>query len=289
MVMHHRAGRGWPPFAWSVRGRVLGADGRPLIMGVLNITPDSFSDGGEHLDHGRAIEAGLRMVAQGADILDIGGESTRPGAAAVPDEEEARRVTPVIAGLARQTSAVLSVDTSKHGVARLALDAGAHVVNDVTGLGDAAMAGVVRQAGAGLVVMHMRGTPRTMQNNPVYTDVAREVAEELQAVLLLALAAGIPKEAVAVDPGIGFAKRYEHNVELLRGLDALVGLGCPVLMGVSRKSFLGTMLGRKVDERGPGTLAAMGVALSRREAQILRVHDVAAARDLVAVWRELDR
>ena len=289
MVMHHRAGRGWPSFAWSVRGRVLGADGRPLIMGVLNITPDSFSDGGEHLDHGRAIEAGLRMVAQGTDILDIGGESTRPGAAAVPDAEEARRVTPVIAGLARQTSAVLSVDTSKHGVARLALDAGAHVVNDVTGLGDVAMAGVVRQAGAGLVVMHMRGTPRTMQNNPVYTDVAREVAEELQAVLLLALAAGIPKEAVAVDPGIGFAKLYEHNVELLRGLDALVGLGCPVLLGVSRKSFLGTMLGRKVDERGPGTLAAMGVALSRREAQILRVHDVAAARDLVAVWRELDR
>ena len=128
-----------------------------------------------------------------------------------------------------------------------------------------------------------------MQNNPVYTDVAREVAEELQAVLLLALAAGIPKEAVAVDPGIGFAKLYEHNVELLRGLDALVGLGCPVLLGVSRKSFLGTMLGRKVDERGPGTLAALGVALSRREAQILRVHDVAAARDLVAVWRELDR
>jgi len=282
--------RDWPAWNWTFKGFRLGADGAPVVMSILNVTPDSFSDGGGCQTVADAASVALRQRDQGAAIIDIGGESTRPGAKPVDADEESRRVVPVLEVLSREKGLILSVDTRKSLVARRALEAGAQVVNDVTGLGDPDMADVVSLAGAGLVLMHIQGEPGTMQDNPRYHDVCGEVAGHLQDRLAQALSAGVAKEAIALDPGIGFGKTYGHNVSLLGpgGMDALLRLGRPILLGVSRKSYLKTMLGRGVEERLAGTLATLSVALARRSAHVLRVHDVAPVVDLVKVWRALD-
>ncbi len=283
-------GRDWPAWDWSFKGFRLGADGAPVVMSILNVTPDSFSDGGGCQTVSEAKAAALRQRDQGADIIDIGGESTRPGAKTVDADEESRRVVPVVESLSGEKGLILSVDTRKAAVARRALEAGAHIVNDVTGLGDPDMAEVVARAGAGLVLMHIQGEPGTMQDNPRYHDVRTEVADHLASRLSQARLAGVAMEAIALDPGIGFGKTYDHNLTLLGpgGLHALERLGRPILLGVSRKSYLKAMLGREVGDRLAGTLATLSVALARRSAQIVRVHDVAPVVDLIKVWRALD-
>jgi dihydropteroate synthase len=243
------------------------------LMGVVNVTPDSFSDGGLYLDPGAAIAHGEQLVAGGATILDVGGESTRPGAAPVAAEEELRRVQPVVAGLAG-AGAEISIDTSKASVAAAALDAGATIVNDVTALrGDAEMAALVAERGAGLVLMHMAGDPRTMQVDPEYDDVVAEVRDFLAARLAAAVAAGIDESRIWLDPGIGFGKTDRHNFELLRGLGELATLGRPLVVGTSRKSFIGRADGSATDERLGGTIATSVLAVMAGAA-VLRVHDV---------------
>jgi dihydropteroate synthase len=243
------------------------------LMGVVNVTPDSFSDGGLYLDPGAAITHGRALAGAGAAILDVGGESTRPGAASVPPEEEVRRVEPVVAGLAGFAEAI-SVDTSKATVAAAALNAGASIVNDVTALrGDPAMASLVADRGAGLVLMHMAGDPRTMQANPEYGDVVADVRDFLAARLEVAVAAGIDESRIWLDPGIGFGKTDRHNFELLRGLGELTTLGRPILLGTSRKSFIGRTDGSETDDRLGGTIAT-SILAALAGATILRVHDV---------------
>lgn len=260
------------------RWRELNPDGRVLIMGILNVTPDSFSDGGRFLSPDAAVKRALIMEKEGADIIDVGGESSRPGAEPVPVEEELRRVIPVLERLRGKLRIPISIDTTKAEVAEAALRAGASIVNDISALRfDPAMASVVAEFGAGLVLMHMLGTPKTMQQAPHYEDVVREVREFLAERALYAQSQGIPREAIAVDPGIGFGKTVEHNLELLRRLPELVELGFPVLVGPSRKSFIGAVLGLGVEERLEGTLAACAVAVVRG-ADILRVHDVREVR-----------
>jgi dihydropteroate synthase len=256
---------------------------RPFsIVGVVNVTPDSFSDGGLFLDADTAISHGMELAAEGADILDIGGESTRPGAAPVDADEERRRVLPVIEGLAGG-AARISIDTSKAVVASAALEAGATLVNDVTALrGDPAIADLVAASGAECCLMHMRGEPRTMQDDPRYDDVVSEVKAFLSERLAFAVANGIAEDKVILDPGIGFGKTAEHNLELLRRLDELVALGRPVMVGFSRKSFLGRITGREVGERVAGTVA-VNVLAYERGARLFRVHDVAPTRDALAV------
>ena len=254
----------------------------PVVMGVVNVTPDSFSDGGEWLDAEAAIAHGHALVAQGAAILDIGGESTRPGAEPVSEAEELRRVVPVLTGLA-DAGARLSIDTSKAAVAAAAIDAGATLVNDVTALrGDPDMAALVAERGCDVCLMHMLGEPRTMQRDPRYGDVVAEVAEFLAERLAFAVTHGIARERVWLDPGIGFGKTIDHNLELLARLDEIVALGRPVVVGTSRKSFLGTITGRAPADRVAGTIATNVVALTRG-ASVFRVHDVAAARDALLV------
>lgn len=273
---------GFPPVRWIIRGRDLLAGGRPLVMGVVNATPDSFSGGTPSM--AQSLELAGRMVREGADILDIGGESTRPGAAPVDAAEESRRVVPVIRELAREHPGLpISVDTMKASVAREAVDAGASIINDVSALGDPDMARVAADTGAGLVLMHMKGTPSTMQQAPAYADVVGEVVGHLEERLGRALGAGVARTCVALDPGIGFGKSLGHNLGLLRRLSELRRPGLPVLLGVSRKSFLGAITGRPVGERLAGTLAAQAVALARGEADLIRVHDVPEAVDLVKV------
>jgi dihydropteroate synthase len=254
------------------------------LMGVVNVTPDSFSDGGLYLDPAAAIEHGLMLEAEGAAILDVGGESTRPGADAVPTAEELRRVLPVIEGLASGgASAQLSVDTSKATVAAAALAAGATLVNDVTALrGDAEMAGVIAGSGADCCLMHMLGDPGTMQLDPRYDDVVAEVKAFLEERIAFAVAAGIEEQRILLDPGIGFGKTVEHNLELLRRVDELVALGRPVVIGTSRKGFLGRLTGRDVDRRLAATIASCVVAYERG-ARVFRVHDVAPVRDALTV------
>ncbi|BCW92118.1 MAG: dihydropteroate synthase [Thermoanaerobaculum sp.] len=259
------------------------AGGSPAIMGILNVTPDSFSDGGLFLEHQAAVARGLEMLAEGAVIVDVGGESTRPGAAPVPAEEEAARVVPVVAALAQKApQAVLSVDTSKPDVAERALAAGAQLVNDVTAGGDPRMLEVVAQAEAGIVLMHMRGTPQTMQQDTRYTHVVAEVAEFLAARADAALAAGVPKERIFLDPGIGFGKDLQGNLALLRALPHLAALGFALVLGVSRKSFIGHLTGAAVGERLPGSLAALLPALGCPQV-VVRVHDVAATKQFLQV------
>jgi dihydropteroate synthase len=255
-----------------------------LIMGVVNVTPDSFSDGGLFLDADAAVEHGLRLTAEGADILDIGGESTRPGADPVGEDEELRRVVPVIERLVRSGQARLSIDTTKAAVARAALAAGASLVNDVSALRfDPAMAGLVAETGAGCCLMHMLGEPRTMQEDPRYGDVVSDVKSFLEERLAFAVAEGVDEERVWLDPGIGFGKTVEHNLELLRRLDEIVAIGRPVVVGTSRKSFLGKLAGgRAQGERLPGTIATNVLALERG-ASVFRVHDVAQNADALAV------
>ena len=257
---------------------------RPRVMGVLNLTPDSFSDGGTHAD---PLAAGLAMVRDGADIVDIGGESTRPGAAPVAPGEERARIIPTVRALARE-GVLVSVDTRNAATMQAALEAGARIINDVSGLThDPQAIGVVRAHGCPVVLMHMRGTPATMNAQAAYQDVMAEVLAELTACRSMAVAAGIRAEAIALDPGIGFAKLADHSVEVLRGLADIVALGHPVLVGVSRKSFIGRLSGEmRPDRRLGGSLAAALFAVSRG-ASILRVHDVIETVQALRVWHSL--
>jgi dihydropteroate synthase len=271
---------------WTCRDRAFELGGRALVMGVVNVTPDSFSDGGRHLDPAAALAHARAQLAAGADLVDLGAESTRPGAAPVPPEEQWRRLEPVIVPLAAERSACLSVDTSSAWVAERALDAGARVVNDVTALGDPRMGGVVAARGAGLVLMHMQGTPATMQQAPRYDDVVGEVSAMLGERLARARAAGVADACLAIDPGIGFGKTLEHNLALLARLDALAAHGRPIVVGASRKGFLGALTGRPVDERLEAGLAAHAIAVFAG-AHVVRTHDVAATVSALRVAEAL--
>jgi len=252
-------------------------------MGVVNVTPDSFSDRGQHLDPRLAIERALQLVEQGADILDIGGQSTRPGAATVDASTELRRVLPVIEAVCSQTTVPVSIDTSKAVVARECLAAGAEIVNDITALtGDSAMATVVAESGCGLCLMHMQGTPATMQQQPEYADVVTDVMAYLKERRDAAVAAGIARERIVLDPGIGFGKTLEHNLRLLSSAHRFHELGQPILFGPSRKRFIGQLIGDLNADRTPGTIG-VALALAQQGVQILRVHDVAPVRQAWAV------
>ncbi|WP_297444170.1 dihydropteroate synthase [Acidocella sp.] len=262
---------------------------RPLVMGILNVTPDSFSDGGQHFDAQAAIAAGQRLREAGADILDIGGESTRPGSAAVTVAEEIARVVPVIAALAEE-GAVISVDTRNAATMASALDAGARIINDISGLAfDPAARALAAARGCPVVLMHMRGTPQTMDEFCAYDDVVADVARELALRRDEALAAGIAPEHICLDPGYGFAKTARQNIELMRGIPALLALGQPLLVGVSRKRFIGQMVGGvSPAERDAGSHAA-GLYACAQGAHIIRVHDVAGASQGLRVWQELSK
>ena len=250
---------------------------RPRIMGVVNVTPDSFSDGGRYLAAEAAVEHGLGLMAEGADLIDVGGESTRPGADPVPAAEELRRVIPVVDGLAA-AGALVSIDTSKAEVAAEAVRAGAVIINDVTALGDPEMGHVAGEQGVGLVLMHMRGTPRTMQVEPAYDDVVGEVSAFLIERAAVAEAAGVERSSLAIDPGIGFGKTVDHNLALLRDLGELADLGYPLVVGTSRKSFLRKVTGDE-DGADPDLASAVSVALAvERGADVLRVHNVSACK-----------
>jgi len=274
---------------WNCQGTVLQAGQIPLLMGILNVTPDSFSDGGEFGTVETAVQQGLQMVEEGADIIDVGGESTRPGAATVDAGEELRRTIPVIEELTEQTDVPVSIDTTKAIVAERAIDAGAKIVNDISGLTfDNRMLDVCRDTSVGVCVMHMLGTPQTMQHNPVYADVVCDVTEFLQRALDRCDKAGIPPERVCVDPGIGFGKTAEHNLQLLQSVVKIKrSLDRPVLIGHSRKRFLSKLLGRSVEERVAGTIG-VSIALAQQGVDILRVHDVAAVRDALLAWRAVN-
>jgi len=264
-------------------GRTLKLD-RPRLMGIVNVTPDSFSDEGEHATTVAAVAHGLKLAEEGADILDIGGESTRPGAAGVPVEEELRRVIPVIEALARQTSLPISVDTSKPEVMRAAVDAGAGMVNDVYGLRREGALDAAASLGVPVVLMHMLGEPRSMQEAPVYDDVVADVHRFLAERIFAAEMAGIPKKRIVVDPGFGFGKTLEHNLALLAQLERFTDLGVPVLAGLSRKKSIGVLTGRDDPRaRVHGSVAAHLIA-AQRGARLLRVHDVAATVDALKVW-----
>ena len=271
------------PERWLAREHALPLGERVLLMAVLNVTPDSFSDGGRFSDPDRAVAEALKMIGEGADILDIGGESSRPGAQAISVDEELERVVPIVAELAGRVRVPISIDTTKAEVARRCLDLGASIINDISALRhDPEMAEVVRQYGAGLILMHMRGEPATMQLNPSYTDVIDDVCDFLRSRIEAAIAWGIDRERIAVDPGIGFGKRVEDNLALLGQLASLTGLGRPIVIGPSRKGFLGTLLGRPVLEREWGTAAAVAAAVLNG-AHVVRVHAVAQMRDVVRV------
>lgn len=269
---------------WQVGSRNLETSSRTFIMGVVNVTPDSFSDGGRFFDPERAVQHGIQLTDQGADFLDIGGESTRPGSTPVDAEEEAARILPVLKQLRGQLpETLLSVDTSKASVARQAIEAGADLINDVTaGTGDPDMLGVVAGSHAGYLLMHMQGTPGSMQQNPNYGNVVEEVLDFLRGRMAAATQAGIAADRLAVDPGIGFGKTLEHNLTLLAGLRIFEQLDCPLVLGVSRKRWIGDLTGRPVGERLAGSLAG-AAACVERGAHVLRVHDVAETRDLVRV------
>jgi dihydropteroate synthase len=257
---------------------------RPRIMGILNVTPDSFADAGQHFEAGAAIAHGLRLEAEGADILDIGGESTRPGALAIDVEEECRRVLPVIRGLARQSRLPLSIDTRNSQTMRRAAQLGVRLINDVSALRhDPSSLEAAAQTGLPVVLMHAQGDPRTMQDAPHYEDVVLDIYDFFAERIAAAEAAGIPRSRLLLDPGIGFGKTLAHNLTLLRELSLFHGLGCPLLLGASRKSFIGRLTGAAAAERLPGSLAAALIGAAQG-VQILRVHDVAATRQAVAVW-----
>ncbi len=260
---------------WRTRYQTFDLTRRGLIMGVLNVTPDSFSDGGRFFDPAAAVARGLAIVEEGADILDIGGESTRPGATPVEAEEELRRILPVIAGLRARSPVPISIDTMKARVAAAAVAAGAGIINDISGLQhDPDMARVAAETGAGLVLMHLRGTPRTMQQQPQYTDVVAEVRDRLACAYDEALAAGVDPETMAFDPGIGFGKTVDHNLALLRALPAFQIHGRPVLLGVSRKSFIGKLLGNNDPPAREAPTTALTAWSRQHGARILRVHAV---------------
>lgn len=283
-----------PELVWQCRDRVLRIGSRPLVMGILNTTPDSFSDGGRYSGPDAAVRRGLEMAGEGADIIDVGGESTRPGAEPVCAAEEIERVIPVIRGLADAFAGgsgvpIISVDTRKAEVADQAVKAGARVINDVTALeSDRAMAGVARATGTGVVLMHMRGEPGTMQRDPQYGDVVAEVAAYLMGRVNDLKKAGLDETAMAIDPGIGFGKTADHNVRLIAGLKSLARLGRPVVLGVSRKNFIGKITGREVRDRLAGSLACAAWA-SAHGTHVWRVHDVKESVDAARMVASLNK
>ncbi len=258
---------------------------RPRLMGIVNVTPDSFSDGGHCLDAGLAVDHALKLVEDGADVLDIGGESTRPGAAVVPFDEELRRVLPVVTQLVRQTKTPISIDTYKAEVARQCLAAGASIVNDISGLAfDRNMLSVCRDSECGVIVMHIQGTPQTMQVDPRYDDVVVELRRYFAQRLDELESAGIARERIVFDPGIGFGKTAEHNLELVSHVATFQEQGRPVLIGHSRKRFLKKLLGRDVEERQAGTIG-VSIALAAQGVDLLRVHDVRSTHDALLAWQ----
>jgi dihydropteroate synthase len=259
---------------------------RALVMGIVNVTPDSFADGGRFIKLADAVSHAAEMVAEGADILDVGGESTRPGSAAVSADEELDRVIPVIEHLAREFDIPVSVDTSKAIVMREAVAAGARMINDVCALESEDAMSTAAGLGVPVCLMHMQGKPRSMQDAPVYDNVTDEVTDYLRGRIEASLAAGIDLSDIIIDPGFGFGKKLEHNLQLLRELDSLTGLGVPVLVGLSRKSMLGAMTGRGVDDRLAGSLALALLAV-QKGAAIIRVHDVAPSVDILSVLRRM--
>ena len=262
-------------YSWKLKTKTLAINQTPLIMGIVNATPDSFSDGGTYLNPQSAIEHGLRLAAEGASIIDVGGESTRPYSQPVSAKQELERVIPVIRGIAAQSDVPISIDTSKAAVASAAIEAGAEIINDVTGLtGDPDMLQVAVESGVGVCAMHMQGTPLTMQDNPRYENVVQEVADYLNQRKACLLDAGIPLDKICLDPGIGFGKTHEHNLELLAGCEAFLELGCPILIGHSRKGFIGKLLGDEDAERDSGTLA-ISLLMAQKKMHILRLHQVA--------------
>lgn len=271
--------------SWRLRTRTLEFGQRPLLMGVLNVTPDSFSDGGKFLDVNAAVAQSLKLLDEGAEILDIGGESTRPYATPISVEEELTRVLPVIEAVCRERAgAVISIDTSKAAVAQAAIEAGAEIINDITGLaGDGAMIEVAKNTGAGVCAMHMRGTPQTMQDNPFYDDVVEEIFAYLCERRDALTAAGIDRERICLDPGIGFGKTHEHNITLMANCWRFHDLGCPLLVGHSRKTFIGKLIGDKTADRTAGTIGG-ALALARQGMQVIRVHDVGAVRQALVVF-----
>ncbi len=273
---------------FSAKGREIHCKGRPLIMGVVNVTADSFYDGGQYMEPERAIAHALELIEQGADIIDVGGESTRPGARSVSEQEELAHVIPVVKGLAHRVPVPISVDTTKSRVAAAALDSGASIINDVSALRqDSAMASVIARSNAGVVLMHMQGSPQTMQQSPHYSDVVSEVVRFLDERLQNAIRAGIARTNIILDPGFGFGKLLVHNLDLLNGLSALEALNRPVLVGLSRKAFIGKMVERPVEYRQWGTAAAVALAVDRG-AHIVRVHDVAMMIDVVKMAAALN-
>ena len=285
----HMKGPSTASIHWDCLGRRIAFDRRPLIMGILNVTPDSFSDGGQFVDPAAAIDRGLALIRDGADMVDVGGESTRPGAQPVAVAEELARVIPVIAELARQTDALISVDTVKSQVAEAAIRAGAHIVNDVSALeADPHMAQVAKDTQAGVVLMHRQGSPATMQVAPAYDDVVADIRAYLARRLDALAAFGLSPDALAIDPGIGFGKTAEHNIRLLASLATFRSLGRPLLVGLSRKRFLESMTGRPVNERLAGSLAALCWCIGQG-ADIMRVHDVKESRDAASVWHAFSR
>ncbi len=269
---------------WRLPTRTLRLPARPLLLGIVNVTPDSFSDGGSFLATQAAVDHALRLAAEGADLIDIGGESTRPYAEPVGAAEELARVLPVLTQLGGTLRIPISVDTTKALVAREAIAAGAEIINDISGLqADPSMPDLAAETGAAVCVMHMQGTPQTMQDNPTYADVGSDVLNYLQARRDALLAMGIAWDRIALDPGIGFGKSHQHNLSLLADCHRLHTLGCPLLVGHSRKGFIGKVIGDKLADRTAGTIGA-ALALARQGVQILRVHDVAAVRQALLLF-----
>jgi dihydropteroate synthase len=276
----------WPLASWSAGGRpVLGR--RPAVMGIVNVTPDSFSDGGRSLALDAAVARAEHLVAEGADILDIGGESSRPGAEPVALEDELRRVIPVVEALAGRLSVPISIDTTKAEVFRRALQAGATILNDITALGgDPEMPGVVAGSDAGVILMHMAGTPQTMQLDPRYDDVVAEVRDWLARRVAWVEALGVPRRRIAIDPGIGFGKTLGHNLHILRNLGQFATVGCAVVVGTSRKGFLGALTGRPIPGRTTASVVSALAAIAQG-ADVVRVHDVGPTVDALKVWGPL--
>jgi dihydropteroate synthase len=273
------------PATWTLRSRSLDLSVRPLVMGILNVTPDSFSDGGQFVRAEMAIEQALSMEAAGADIIDVGGESTRPYSDPVEVESEWQRVGPVLAGLQGQLKIPVSIDTSKAEIASRAIEAGVEIINDVTGLeGDPSMVRVARDSKAGVCAMHMRGTPQTMQDDPSYEDVVREIGDYLRQRLEFLIQEGIERDRICLDPGIGFGKLHRHNLDLIRSVDRFHELGCPLLVGHSRKGFIAKQLGNPEKNRMAGTLG-VSLALAQQGVQVLRVHDVAETVDALRLFQ----
>lgn len=272
-----------------IRGNVLPLAERVHVMGILNLTPDSFSDGGRYLHTDAALAHAMALIEQGADLIDVGAESSRPGAVSVPEDEERRRLLPLVRELCKRTSIPVSIDTTKAAIAEEALDAGATIINDISAFQfDPRMSSVVARSGAGAILMHMQGHPATMQQTASYTYVVQEVKEFLAQRLRMAQEAGISRDRILLDPGVGFGKNCEHNLTLLNQLDAFQALGRPLLVGVSRKAFIGKILDRAIDERLMGTAGAVAVAVMKG-ARVVRVHEVGPIRDVVKIVEAITR